>query len=108
LWLVAVAAATTFRVPWERPHPTDPNLSILLGYAPLWSHRFAQTAAAHPDGMHLVFALFLAFLLPLTLAADSIMGHLISRSVGSIDGEASNEGSASGSFAVDAADRARE
>jgi hypothetical protein len=98
LWLVAVAAATTFRVPWERPHPTDPSLSILLGYAPLWSHRFTQTYSAHPDGVHLMFALFLAFLLPLTLAADSLIGRRVSHAAGSIDGEPSTDHTASGSF----------
>lgn len=98
LWLVAVGAATTCRVPWERPHPTDPNLSIILGYAPLWSHRFAQVYSAHPDGTHLIFSLVLALLLPVTLAVDSLMGSWLLKKAGVTSGDDPAGSSASGSF----------
>lgn len=38
-----------FWVPWEKVHPNDPSLRQAIGYAPLWSHRFADVPGAHVD-----------------------------------------------------------
>lgn len=49
--------------PWERVHPADQTLRELIGYAPLWSNRFASTANAHIDWNSLLISLLVIWIL---------------------------------------------
>lgn len=46
---IVLSIAALFWMPWEMVHPADASLEGLIGYAPLWSHRFEQVPGAHPD-----------------------------------------------------------
>lgn len=46
---IVLTIAALFWVPWEVVHPIDPSLRRSIGYAPLWTHRFANLPGAHPD-----------------------------------------------------------
>ena len=55
-------------VPWERVHPLDASLREPLGYAPLWSHRFAAVTGAHVDWLSLVINLVVIWIIALAAA----------------------------------------
>jgi len=46
---VVFSLLALFWVPWEKVHPNDASLRQAIGYAPLWSHRFADIPGAHVD-----------------------------------------------------------
>ncbi len=61
-----------FWMPWERVHPNDSNLREALGYAPIWSHRFAATTGVHRDWPS--FAISLAVIWTICFAAAFMLG----------------------------------
>ena len=46
-------AILCFAAPWKQVHPADPILARSLGYAPLWSRKFAQIPDAQVDSNQL-------------------------------------------------------
>ena len=46
-------AILCFVAPWKQVHPADPILARSLGYAPLWSRKFAQIPDAQVDSNQL-------------------------------------------------------
>ena len=46
---IVFTALASIWAPWEVVHPTDAFLRQALGYAPLWSQKYAGVSGAHID-----------------------------------------------------------
>ena len=55
-------------LPWQRVHPVDPALREPLGYAPFWSHRFAEVTGARIDWNSYFISLFVIWVLCIVAA----------------------------------------
>lgn len=79
-WLVRAALclaclltiSSALVAPWQQVHPSDPSLRVSLGYAPIWSSRFADIPGAHIDvasaviNILVVWVLFIAVMIVTT------------------------------------------
>jgi hypothetical protein len=73
---IIFSVLASFWAPWEMVHPVDASLRQALGYAPLWSHRFAGTQGAQVDwtafsiNLAVIWVVCLAAILMLNMSAQ--------------------------------------